>query len=83
MASVERIRVEIAFDGGQIMSAIVSPSSADALEHALGSADALAGTGDAALALDAEDGRYTVALRRVVYVKRFARESRVGFGAGS
>ena len=30
---------------------------------------------------DADDGRYTIALRRVVYVKRFARESRVGFGA--
>ncbi len=32
------------------------------------------------LALDAEDGRYTVVLARVVYVKRFARESKVGFG---
>ena len=29
---------------------------------------------------DAEDGRYTVSLRRIVYVKRFAREGRVGFG---
>ena len=82
MADGERVRVEIAFDGGQIMSALVSATSADALEQALGSAEAVAGAGDAALALDAEDGRYTVALRRVVYVKRFARESRVGFGAG-
>ena len=63
------------------MSAIVSPPSADALEQALGSADVRADAGDAAFALDAEDGRYTVALRRVVYVKRFARESRVGFGS--
>jgi hypothetical protein len=31
------------------------------------------------LALDAEDGRYTVALGRIVYLKRFAREGRVGF----
>ena len=30
---------------------------------------------------DAEDGRYTIALRRVVYVKRFARDTHVGFGA--
>ena len=30
-------------------------------------------------ALDSEDGRYTVSLRRVVYVKRFVREGRVGF----
>ena len=32
---------------------------------------------------DAEDGRYTVSLARIVYVKRFARESRVGFGAAA
>jgi hypothetical protein len=79
----ERIRVEIAFDGGQIMGALVTPESADALEQALGSADLRAGTGDAALALEAEDGRYTIALQRVVYVKRYARESRVGFGAAA
>ena len=79
----ERVRIEIAFDGGQIMGALVAPASADALEQALGSAEVRAGTGDAALALEAEDGRYTVALQRIVYVKRFARESRVGFGAAA
>jgi hypothetical protein len=51
------------------------------LEQALGAADLRAGAGEAALHLDAEDGRYTIALQRVVYVKRFLRESRVGFGA--
>jgi hypothetical protein len=65
------------------MSAIVNPQSADALEQALGSADVRADAGEAAFALEAEDGRYTIALRRVVYVKRFARESRVGFGASA
>jgi hypothetical protein len=83
VASTERVRVEIAFDGGQIMGALVTPESADALEEALGSADLRAGAGEAALALDAEDGRYTIALQRVVYVKRYARESRVGFGAAA
>ena len=83
MASRERVRIEIAFDGGQIMGALVTPESADALEQALGSADLRAGTGEAALALDAEDGRYTIALQRVVYVKRFTRDSRVGFGAAA
>jgi hypothetical protein len=83
VASAERVRIEIAFDGGQIMSAVVSAASADALEQALGAADIRAGTGEASLSLDAEDGRYTVALQRVVYVKRFLRESRVGFGAVS
>jgi hypothetical protein len=83
VTSDERVRIEIAFDGGQIMGALVSPTSADALEQALGSAEVRAGTGEAALALEAEDGRYTIALPRVVYVKRFARESRVGFGAAA
>jgi hypothetical protein len=70
----DRVRVEIGFDGGQIMSAAVDLGDADRLEKALGSTD------DGALSLDVEDGRYTVALRRIVYVKRFAREGRVGFG---
>jgi hypothetical protein len=71
----DRVRIEVGFDGGQIMSAIVEPGDADRLEQALG------GEGDGALSLDVDDGRYTVALRRIVYVKRFARDSRVGFGA--
>jgi hypothetical protein len=83
VVEVERVRIEIAFDGGQIMGALVSPAAADALEQALGSAELRAGTGDAALTLDSEDGRYTIALQRVVYVKRFARESRVGFGSAA
>ena len=69
----ERIVVEIGFDGGQIMGARVTSDSVDRLEQALGS-----GT-DGALPLEADDGRYTIALRRVVYVKRFAREARLGF----
>lgn len=71
----ERVQVEVGFDGGQIMIARISAGSAEELERALGAAE---GT----VALDADDGRYTVSIRRVVYVKRFARESRVGFGAG-
>jgi hypothetical protein len=71
----EQVRLEIAFDGGQIMGALVSTASADELDKALASGQ------DSSLTLEAADGRYTVALRRVVYVKRFARESRVGFGA--
>jgi len=74
VTDVDSVRVEIGFDGGQVMSALVTVEAADALERTL-SASA-SGT----LALDAEDGRYTVALSRVVYVKRFARESKVGFG---
>ncbi|MFL5925183.1 MAG: hypothetical protein ACJ74S_14645 [Gaiellaceae bacterium] len=72
----ERVRIEIGFDGGQIMGAYVELSAADELERALD------GGRDGALALEAEDGRYTVALKRVVYLKRFSREGRVGFSSG-
>lgn len=72
----ERVRVEIGFDGGQIMGASVEIGTADQLERAL------ADGRDGAFPLEAEDGRYTVALRRVVYVKRFSREGRVGFTSG-
>ena len=71
----DRVRIEIGFDGGQVMGATVELGDADRLEQALAS-----GT-DGALGLEVDDGRYTVALRRIVYVKRFAREGRVGFGA--
>jgi hypothetical protein len=69
----ERIRIEIGFDGGQVMGSFVNEAAADDLERALG------GEGDGAFSFDAEDGRYTISLRRVVYVKRFTREARVGF----
>jgi hypothetical protein len=70
----DTVRVELAFDGGQIMSAFVTSAGADGLERAL------AAGAEGTHALDASDGRYSVVLRRVVYVKRYARESRVGFG---
>ena len=74
MASEERVVVEIAFDGGQIMGAFVTVQGADELERSL------AAGADGTHTLDASDGRYTVVLGRVVYMKRYARESRVGFG---
>jgi hypothetical protein len=70
----ERVRIEVGFDGGQIMGAHVEIGTADELEQALASA-----TGDGAIHIEAEDGRYTLALSRIVYVKRFSREGRVGF----
>jgi hypothetical protein len=76
MAENEHVRLEIAFDGGQIMGALVAAASADELERALGDG------ADGVVILAADDGKYFVPLRRVVYVKRFARESHVGFGSG-
>ena len=75
MSENDRIRIEIAFDGQQVLSVLVPQLTAEDLDRAL------AGDHDTAYSFEAEDGRYTISLRRVVYVKRFARESRVGFGA--
>ena len=73
MADDQRVRVEIGFDGGQVMSAYVETGAADELEQSLGAG------GIGAVQIEAEDGRYTVTLPRIVYVKRFSREGRVGF----
>jgi hypothetical protein len=69
------VRIEVGLDGGQILSALVTPESADALDASLRS-----GTGGATVDLQAEDGVVVLVLPRVVYVKRFARETRAGFG---
>lgn len=71
----ERTRIEVAFQGGAAVGVLVSGATADALERALEAGN------DGAFKLEAEDGQYTLALSRIVYVKRFARDSRVGFGA--
>lgn len=74
MAEANTIRVELAFEGGQILAVNVVTDTADALERAL------AGGSQIAFPLETEDGRITVMLPRVVYIKRYARESKVGFG---
>jgi hypothetical protein len=74
LAEAESVRIELAFDGGAVLSSLVTLQGADELERAL--ATEAGGT----VMLDAADGRYTVVLARVVYMKRYARESRVGFG---
>jgi hypothetical protein len=76
MASNEWVTVEIGFDGGQIMGARLDESSAEQLEVALDKEQ------EGSLIVMADDGRYTIALRRVVYLKRFTREARLGFSSG-
>jgi len=68
------VRVEIGLDGGQILSTLVTPASAEALERALNAGAA------GALALEAQEGSILLVLPRVLYAKRDAREGRVGFG---
>jgi hypothetical protein len=74
LAEADSVRIEVAFHGGQILSALVTMQGADELERAL--ATEAGGT----VMLDSADGRYTIVLPQVVYLKRYARESRVGFG---
>ena len=75
MSEQERVRVEVAFDGGQILGGFATVASVEQLERSL------AAGGEGVVTLTLDDGDVTVATRRVVYFKRFARESRVGFGS--
>jgi hypothetical protein len=72
----ERIRVQVAFEGGQNVGALVTPTIADALAQALAREES---TFD----LETEDGTYLLALGKVVYVKRSSRETHIGFGLAS
>ena len=74
MAERERVRIEVAFVGGHTIAALVSPAAADELTRALG------GERGAAFELEGDEGTYLLALANVVYVKRFSRETQIGFG---
>jgi hypothetical protein len=74
VAEKEYVRIEIGLDGGQILSALVTSESAEALERALSA------SANSAMSLEAQDGVILLVLPRVLYAKRFAREGRVGFG---
>ena len=69
-----RVRVEIAFEGGHALATSVAPAAADSLEQALSNG------GDGSFELEADDGRYVIPLRTVVYVKRSLRDAPIGFG---
>ena len=76
MAENERVRVEIGFEGGQVIGGFVEQTTADELERALHE------DGPRVVVLDLEDGRYHVVVPRVSYFRRYNRASRVGFGSG-
>jgi hypothetical protein len=69
-----RVRLDIAFEGGQIVGGNVSAEAADGFRTALAGDDLV-------FDLETEDGTYVIALRKVVYVRRTARETHIGFGA--
>ncbi len=76
MAERERVRIESSFRSGQTRGVSVAPRVLEALERAL-----LKGEPES-VSFEADDGRYTVVVRMIAFVKRHVRESRVGFGAG-
>ncbi len=76
MADGDRVRVEIGFEGGQVIGGFVDAAAADQLERALHE------DGPRVIVLDTDDGPYHVVVPRVSYYRRFSRSSRVGFGTG-
>jgi hypothetical protein len=71
---VSEVRIQIAFEGGQVVAANVSTAAADGLAKAMAN-------GDAVFDLETEDGTYLVTVGKVVYVRRSSRETHIGFGA--
>jgi hypothetical protein len=67
------VRLDIAFEGGQIVSGTVSAESADGFHGALAGDELV-------FDLETEDETYVIALRKVVYVRRTSREMHIGFG---
>jgi hypothetical protein len=71
-----RVRLDIAFEGGQIVAGNVSAETADGFRSALAGDELV-------FDLETEEGTYVVALRKVVYVRRTSRETHIGFGASA
>jgi hypothetical protein len=72
----DRVRLDIVFEGAASLSVSVPSSTADDLDRALANPEA------DSLSFEGDDGRYTLAVRKIVFVRRSAREQVVGFGAG-
>jgi hypothetical protein len=70
----ERVHLEIAFEGGQTIGVSVTAKGADELAEALAAEQPV-------YELEGEENtKYVLPLRAIVYVKRSARETRIGFG---
>jgi hypothetical protein len=70
-----RVRLDIAFEGGVSLAVTVPVSTADDLDRALeeGALDSFS--------FEADDGRYTLSVQKIVFTKRSEREQVVGFGS--
>jgi hypothetical protein len=72
-------RVEIGFDGGQVMVARLNGEQLDALKQAVASTDKLASEAGGWYELDSTDGAISLDLRKVVFVRRAAASHTIGF----
>jgi hypothetical protein len=68
----ELLRIQIAFQGGQTIGAIVTDKAFDALKAALAASDLIE--------IETDDGLLLVPPGSVAYVKRYSRETTIGFG---
>jgi DNA-binding beta-propeller fold protein YncE len=75
VSSAERVRIEVGFQGGQVIGSFVTTGSADQLEQALHH------DGPRVVVLDTDEGPYHVVVPEVAYLRRFNRAGRVGFTA--
>jgi hypothetical protein len=71
----DRARIEIAFEGGVSLSVNVPLTTAEDLDRAMANPEA------DSFSFEAEDGQYTVSVRKIVFTRRSVREQIVGFGA--
>jgi hypothetical protein len=76
MADNGRVRIEVGFEGGQVLGGFVEAAHADQLERALHE------DGPRVVVLETEDGVYHIVVPQVSYFRRFSRAARVGFAAG-
>ena len=72
-----RIRIEIGFRGGGTLGALIAETEFATFRQALQARD------DAVIELEADDGHYLVAVSSVDYVKRFSRDTQIGFGGAA
>ncbi len=70
------VRIEVAFEGGQTIGGLVATGLVDRLREAMAAEEP-------AFDLETEDGTYTLALKKIVYVKRSSRETSIGFGTAA
>lgn len=70
----ERVRIEIGFEGGQLLRTEVALEDAERVERHLRSGDG------GVVELEDAEGRLTIVVGHVRYLKRFSRGSQIGFG---